>query len=888
MSIYDRILLVYPRAFRNRFAGDMRETFTRAGREARRKGLVHLLRFWIATLYEVTVFAAAEWIDLVRARLRPSSRSHGPLLPSSGASRDSRKLRLTIVHDLRYAVRALLRRPSFAITAVATLGLGIGANTAVFSVVHGIMWRPLSYQEPEELVAVWPNRATSLREAQFLRENSTTMSDVATVAGWAVGLTGVQNPTQLRAARVSANLFRLLGTPAALGRTFEPEEEYVGAAPAALLSHALWMNRFGADSSIVGRALTIDGQSHTVVGVMPASFEILNPSTQLWIPIIQDPEAWWFASNVSQMVARLAPGAGIAAANQEFQLLLGQMRETFGFPNSYGAGATVVNFKERLVGEYRTMFFVLLGAVGFILLIAGSNLGSLLLAKATDRRHEMAMRAALGATRGRLVQLVLAEGLLLGVAGGVMGLALAFGGVSLLRALVPADTPRLGGVAVDGPVLLACAVFALGTGLFFTIAPALAMARVDLQRNMNSSRSTSHSDLRQSRARQGFVMLQVALAVMLVVGASLMIQTTRRLAMVDPGFDFQRVLTLRLAPTGARYDTPAEYRRLYVDLLERVEALPEVQAAGAIQHLPFSGWQWGTTVEIAGQPILEGATPPRVAYRIVTVGYRESMSIPLVEGRWFLPSDDAASTPVAVVNRTMARRFWSGESAVRKRLLQGRGSSTWITIVGVIEDTHHDALDADPAPELYRPHKQSTMPQMMLAVRTAGDPAAIARMVQDAVWAMDSDLPISEVAPLRDLITSSMGGPRMIMILLTTFALVASILGGIGVYGVTAFWVGRRTNEIGIRMALGANRRRIMRDVLRQGMVHSLVGIALGLAGAVFLTRFLAGLVFGISTTDPGTFVAVVIFISLVSAGATYAPARRATNVDPASALRDT
>ncbi len=336
MSVYDRILLVYPRAFRNRFAGDMRETFAQAAREARRTGLVHLFRFWITTLYEVTVFAAAEWRDLVRARLRPSSRSHGPLPPSSGASRKRGKLRLTLVHDLQFAARTLLRRPSFAIAAVGTLGLGIGANTAVFSVVHGIMWRPLSYQEPEELIAVWPNTTMSLREAQFLRENSTTMSEVATVAGWAVALTGVQNPTQLDAARVSANLFRLLGTPAAIGRTFEPEEEYVGAAPTALLSHTLWMNRFGADSSIVGRGLTIDGRTHTVVGVMPASFEILNPTTQLWIPIIQDPEAWWFTSGVSQVVARLAPGAGIAAASQEFPLLLGQMRETFGFPDSYG------------------------------------------------------------------------------------------------------------------------------------------------------------------------------------------------------------------------------------------------------------------------------------------------------------------------------------------------------------------------------------------------------------------------------------------------------------------------------------------------------------------------------------------------------------------------
>ncbi len=887
MSIYDRLLLVYPRAFRNRFAGDMRETFAQAGREARRKGPVHLFRFWIATLYEVAVFAAAEWRDLVRARLRPSSRSHGLLPPSSGASRDHRKLRLTLVYDLRYAVRALLRRPLFAIAAVATLGLGIGANTAVFSVVHGIMWRPLSYERPEELIAVWTNNTMSLREVQFLRENSATMAQIATIAGWTVALTGVDNPTQLDAARVSANVFALLGTPAALGRTFNPEEEYVGAAPVVVLSDAAWRVQFGADSSIIGRALTIDGESHTVVGVMPESFEVLDPSTQIWIPIIQDPEAWWWASNVSQVVARLEPAVTVGAANQEFKLLLDQMRERFGFPDSYGDTATIASFKERLVGAYRTTLFVLLGAVGFVLLIAGSNLGSLMLAKATDRRPEMAMRAALGATRGRLVQLVLAESLCLGAAGGIVGLFLAFGGVSLLRALVPADTPRLAGVAVDGPVLLACAGFALGTGLFFTIAPALGMARVDLQRNMHGSRSTSHSDRQQSRIRQGFVMLQVALAVMLVVGAGLMIQTTRRLAMVNPGFAADRVLTLRLAPAGAGYDTPAEYRRFYVDLLERIETLPRVQSAGAVQHLPMSGSSWGTTVQIEGRPLPDGAAPPRVDWRIVTGRYRESMGIPLIEGRWFSASDDASGVPVAVVSRTMARQLWAGETPLGKRLAHGRGSTTWVTVVGVVEDTHHYALDVDPLPELYRPQAQSTMPSMMLAIRTTGDLAQIARVVQDEIWTMEPDMPISDVMPLQDLVTGSMGGPRMIMILLTTFALVASILGAIGVYGVTAYWVGRRTNEIGIRMALGATRRKVMGEVLRQGMIHSLVGVTLGVVGAVFLTRFLSGLVFGISTTDPGTFAAVVIFISLVSAGATYVPALRATRVDPASALRN-
>ena len=885
---YDWLLRIYPRPFRRRFGEDMRVTFSLASADARRAGRMHVLRLWIATVFEVVRFAAVEWRAVLRPRLPGRGASPGGHIPRTPSTlRRMSEATMTVMHDLRIAARSLGRRPSFTIAAVATLALGIGANTAVFSMVHGIMWRPLAYEHPDELVRVWPNSSMSLRGVRFLREHTTTLANIATVAGWAASLTGVETPTQLNIARTSANLFSLLGTPAAIGRTFRPDESDVGADPAVLLSNTLWRTHFGADSSLVGRLIMIDGAQHAVVGVMPESFEILDPNHQAWIPIIEDPDAWWYNSNVgNRLVARLAPGATVTAASQEFIGLIDAMRIEFDFADDYGSGAGVVGLKEDLVGRYRTTFFVLLGAVSFILLIAGSNLGSLLLAKATDRRREMALRAALGATRRRLAQVALTESVLLAVAGGLVGLVLAFGGVALLRNLVPPDTPRLDGVAVDGPVLLACAGFALGTALLFSLAPALGMTRLSLQRDVGGLRSSSQGGVASRRLRGGFVVFQVALAVMLVVGAGLMVQTLRRLTAVDPGFVFDRTLTLRMAPAGARYDTREEYRQFYVDLLARLEARPDVEAAGAIQHLPLSGWSWGTGAELEGQPTPPGARPHQVDYRIVTEGYFRSMGIPLLEGRSFLPADDAEALPVGIVNRTMARRLWDGASPLGKRLRQGQATETWVTIVGVVDDTRHYGLDTEPVPELYRPHRQSNMHQMMLAVRLTGDPALKARDIQAEVWAMEPDMPISDVMPLGDLVANSVGSPRMIMVLLSTFAIVALSLGAVGVYGVTAYSVSRRTNEIGVRMALGATNSSVLNSVLRQGMSQSVLGIAVGLVGAVLLTRFLSSFLFGISSTDPATFAGVALFISVISLSAIYLPARRASRVDPVQALR--
>ncbi len=509
---YRLALLVYPGDFRQRFGGEMEATFAAAYLTARGRGTSAVARLWIETLAQILAFAAVEWIDPVRRRSRRHTVVQHPRFPSR-----TRESLMSLVHDLKIGVRTLSRRPSFTLAAVLTLGLGVGVNTAVFSVVHGIMWRPLAYDRPEELVVLWPNRSFSTREVVFLREHTTMLAGVATVAGWSVALTDVEEPTRLSGARTSANVFRLLGVVPLLGRTFVDDDVAVGAPRVAMLSHTLWTIRFGADLSLIGRTLTLDGLPHEVVGVMPPSFEIFEPNTELWIPLIEDPNRWEYLGNVSQAFGRLAPGVTFGAAEGEFRPLVDRMREALGYPDDFGPGASLEGLKEGIVGGYRTMFLVLLGAVGFILLIAGSNLSNLLLAKAVHRRREMAMRAALGATRRRLIQVVLTESGLLSAAGGLLGLALAFGGVALLKVLVPESTPRAASIAVDLPVLFSCFTFALSTGLIFSVAPAATMTRLNFQRDVGGARTTGQTGSSSHRLRQGFVVLQVALAVMLVV-----------------------------------------------------------------------------------------------------------------------------------------------------------------------------------------------------------------------------------------------------------------------------------------------------------------------------------------------------------------------------------
>lgn len=781
--------------------------------------------------------------------------------------------------DLSYAARGFRRRPGFTCAVLATVALGIGANTAVFSVVEAVAFRPLAYQDPSRLVAVWADRFVSQAERQAFVEQSRTLAAIAGYAPWTMALTAVDEPTQVRAARTSANLFETLGVGAALGRTFRPEEDQPGVHPVAVIGHGMWVTRFGGDTAVLGRPLVLDGTSYTIVGVMPPTFEVLGGGAQVWVPLPEDPTAWYHRSGVSLLIGRLSAGTTLEAARADLTRVLSLARASLGMPDTYGQDATLVDLREYLTGRYRTLLLVLLGAVTAILLLAAANLANLLLARATSRRPEMAMRLALGARRARLVRQLMTEGAALSVLGAGLGLLLAVTLLGVFRSIAPDDTPRIAEVGLNAAVLGVGALLTLVMALVF----GLAQAAGSIGRGTTESRPGPADTTRVTTRVGGLLVLaETALAVTLVVGAGLMIRTLDRLANVDPGFVHRQVLTLRVQPV---YPEPARTDAFYQTLFERIRAVPGVASVGAIQHLPMSGIGWGASIDIEGQVVPAGQPRHRVGFRLIAGEYLTATGIPLRAGRAFDSRDRRGGPPVALVNQAMERRFWPGESAVGKRLRQGDDSS-WVTVVGVTGDVRHDALTRAPEPELYRPATQSGMPALMLAVRTNVPPMTVARPVQAAVWEVDPTVPVAEVAPYDVLVRDSVGDRRLLTLVLGVFAIVAVVVGAIGVFGVTSFAVSRRTREIGIRMALGASRGTVRASVFGRSMAMVGGGILAGTAAALMLTRYLRDFLYEVGTTDPATFAGVAVLLVVVAAIAVAGPALRATRVDPATILK--
>jgi len=782
--------------------------------------------------------------------------------------------------DLAYAARGVRRRPGFTLAVIATLALGIGANGAVFSVVNDVLLRPLAFHDPDDLVAVWPNHYVSLREVHAFRAASQTLS-IATYAPWTLALTDIDEPTQVPGARVSGNLFAILGVPAALGATIAPDGDRIGTPRVAVIGDALWRAKFGADAAVVGRTVRVDGVPHEIIGVMPASFELYGSAAQLWIPLIDDPSAWYFSSGVSQMLARLSPGSTIENAGAEFRRVVRDVRVDLAMPDDYGADAAVIGLKAHLTGDYSRMLFVLLGTVCGILLITGTNLANLMLARASNRRTELAMRAALGAERGRLLRQLVVEGLLLSGLGAVGGAFAAFAMVAALRPITPQDIPRIAHTAVDGATVLACAGIAVVLAAVFAAAQFVGAGRLSGNRAFGGSAAGSAGGPRVTeRAGDALVIVQVALSVTLVIGAALMAQTLGRIAAVDPGFDSNGVLTVAVQPSGPRYRDRAAVDAFYDEVLARVAAMPGVTSVGAIQHLPLGGTSWGASIEVERQPVALGQALPRVGYRIATPGYFGTVRIPVVDGRLFTDGDRAGAPSVALVSETMARRFWPGESAVGKRFRQTTDSA-WTTVVGVVGDIHHESLVADVTPDMYRPARQSSMSAYALAIRTSVAPMTLAAPVRSAIWAIDRGVPISRIVELRSLVRSSVGDRRLVAAVLGVFAVLAIVVAAVGVFGVASYAVSRRMREFGIRLAIGATGRAVAGGVLKRGLLSALFGVGVGIGGALVLTRFLDSLVFGIGTTDLATFVGVSAVLVLVALIAVLAPAVRAARVDP-------
>ena len=789
-----------------------------------------------------------------------------------------------VLHTLRLAARALRRRPGFSALAVLTIAIGAGTNAGVGTVAYGILIKPLPYAEPDRMVAVWPGRFLSQVDLRYLRERTRGLERVSAIApGWTYALTGAGDPTRITVDRVSGDLFEVLGTTPYLGRTIRPDEERPGSPRVLALSHAYWRSRFGGDPSVIGRSVRLDDVPHEIVAVMPAGFEAVTTRADAWTPLPADRAAFYDRLNFSLLVGRLARGATVEQADREFKALIPAMRAELKYPATFGQTARIADLRAATTGDVRPSLVVLAAAVAFMLLIAGANLGTLLIASGLSRAREFAVHAAIGAPRRAIVGLQLAEGLLLAAFGSILGLALAAAAMPAIGRLLPRDTPRLGEIRIDAMVASVVTGAVMLIALVCAILPAIAAGQ---RRFGTLLREGASSESRAARHLRGMmVSAQIALALVLTIGAGLMTRTLIRLQHVDAGVDVDRILTLRLQPTGARYREPAAITSYYDLVLDRLAAVPGVQGAGAIQHLPFSGYNWVNAYDVDGQPVAPGEPRPSANFKIVRGAYFAAVGQPLLAGRLFDETDRSAPSAAVIVNRAFAQRHFGGAAeAIGRRIRPGSGS--WIPIAGVVGDVRTASLDVPPAPEFYRIADGNNIPAMMLAVRASGDPLSIAAAVREAVWSVDRGVPVADLQSMRTMVGATLARPRLLMTLLAAFAATGLALGAVGVYGIVAFGVTRRRREIGIRMALGADRRAVIRLMLRESAAYATAGIAAGSALALASSRVLKGLLFEVPATDPVTYAVLAASVAALVALASYAPARRAASIAPSEALR--
>jgi putative ABC transport system permease protein len=806
----------------------------------------------------------------------------------------------TLWQDLRYGARMLLRNPGFALVAVVTLALGIGANTAIFSVVNAVLLRPLPYGDPEQLVRIGGANlrigkemgSFSPQDFYDWKERNTVFESIAAYDGWSPSLTGVGDPEKIEAGRVSASFFSILRAQPARGRAFLPGEDERGNHLVVVLSHRLWQRRFGSDPAIIGKQITLSAVSYTVIGVMPATFEtprltgamLVEP--ELWAPFAPDLNDWTRDSRaVDAGLARLKPGVTLEQAAAEMKAIAGQLEQQYPETNA-GAGVSLASLHESLVGKTRAALLLFLAAVGFVLLIACANVANLLLARAASRQKEIAIRTALGANRPRIIRQLLTESILLAALGGALGLLLALWATDLLVAGAADVIPRLGEIKMDGLALGFIALVSLVTGIAFGLAPALQASKPDLNEMLKEGGRMSGAGVGNRRARNLLVIAEVAVSLVLLVGAGLLIKSFLRLQEVKPGFNPEHVLAMEMFLPGAKYPEEYQHVAFFEQVLTRARALPGVEAAGVVSVLPISENydRFGFTVE--NEPPTPTGEGPSADRYMVSPGYLQALGIPLLRGRQFNEQDDRDAPPVVIVNETFARNYWPSGDAVGRRVRTGDEKNPWREVVGVVADVKQYGLDTPSTLQLYLPHQQSPSQQMVLVVRTKGDPEGQIASVRNEVWAVDKDQPVYNIRTMEQLLSKSVAQRRFNMLLLGIFAAVAMALAAIGLYGVMAYSVTQRTHEIGIRMALGAQAQDVLKMVVGQGMLLALIGVGIGLVAALALTRLISSLLYGVSATDPMTFVGVSLLLSLVALMACYIPARRATRVDPMVALR--
>jgi predicted permease len=789
--------------------------------------------------------------------------------------------------DLTLAVRNLARRPAFTLTALLLLALGAGANAAVFSVVRGILIRPLAYHDPDRLVALWPQTFVNNEDLGYWRDRTRSFEQIAANSpGWMMSLVVPgQEPVKVTGGRTSDNFFTTLGVNAALGRMVQPGDSIPTRARVVVLSAPIHQRYFNGDAAVIGRRVLLDGVEHEVIGVAPAGFEFVEPGTDVWAPMPFDPASAQNRAQFSVAFARLRAGVTIDQAAAELRDLTPVMREQLKKTIDWGRDQRVVSLQEHVTGDVRSTLLILLAAVGLILLLAAVNLGTLVLGRSIERTREMAVRTALGASRGRLLRQLIMEQAVLAATGAVTGLLLARLALPLLIRGIPPEMPRQGDIALDATVFVIVFAVTVAVAVLMALVPALVAARPELQPLLRQNQSTETVGRR--RALGALVSAQIALAAVLGIGAGLMLRTVWNLQQVDPGFDANQILTFRLQTTSKPMNL-ARGLAYFEQVLERVRALPGVERVGAIQHLPMSGYNWTANVwrpEAAPAP---GAARPQAIWRFVGWDYFDTMHIRLQAGRAFTPQDTGSAAPVSIINEALARReFGSVEAAVGRRLISFSAGGEQVTeVVGVIRDVRFMSLDKAANPELYRPLAQTFMFPMAFVVRISGDPAQVAPAIRQAAYAVDPMIAVAEMQPLTALIADSLGRPRLLGLLLTVFAAVGLALGVVGVYGVVAYRVRQQEREIGIRLALGAAPGSIRQRILGQGAMYALTGLVIGLPVALALTQLMQSVLFGVTAHDPLTFTVLPASIAAATLVACAIPARRAARVNPVTTMR--
>jgi len=796
----------------------------------------------------------------------------------------------TLKQDLRYGVRMLLKNPGFAIVAVIALALGIGANAAIFSVVNTVLLRSLPYDDPDRLMVLRENKLPEFPEfsvspGNFLdwQKENTTFEKLAAINGTAYNLVGDAEPERLRGARVSAGLFEMLGAKPALGRTFLDDEDQPGHENVAILSSSLWKRRFGSDPNVVGQAITLSATSYTVIGVMPPAFKFPDAETDVWTPIaFNAKQAQQHGSHYISVIGRLKPGVTREQAATEMDAIAARLAEQYPDSNT-GWRVNVLPMQEYEVRDIKSALLVLLGAVALVLLIACANVANLLLARATSRQKEIAIRTALGASRRRIAQQLLTESVLLALAGGAVGLLLAVWGIDSLLKLAPQELPRVKDVTLDVRVLGFTLVVTLLTGVIFGLVPALQASRPNLNETLKEGgRGTTGG---HHRVRGTLVITEVALALLLLVCAGLLIRSFYRLQQVTPGFNSKNALAVTVSLPGKKYPQDDQQSGFFTQLLDRVATLPGVVAVGASQSLPIQG-DFVLGFNIQGRPPNGPGQEPNTNYYAVSPDYFKAMGIPLLRGRVFTEQDKKDSPRVAVINEELAKKFFPDEDPIGKRINVTNGPERFREIVGIVGDVKQYGLAQPTTMQTYEPCLQTAFSAMTLVVRADGNPAALSGAIRSEVLAIDKEQPVSRIRPLEQVVSESVAKQRFLMLLLGIFASVALVLAAVGLYGVMSYSVNQRTHEIGIRAALGAQRKDVLKLVVGQGMVLALTGAGIGLAASFALTRLMASLLFGVSATDPLTFAGIALLLTIVALLACYIPARRAMKVDPMIALR--